>query len=96
MNGRRRILYDVQEWPGFEEKAIEVIGSFGRWEMVKEYIEIYIAREPRIGWAIPGTNLRGLNISSPNVMIYYTIDNEHIDDAGEITGTITLRDLEEI
>jgi hypothetical protein len=29
-------------------------------------------------------------------MIYYTIDNEHIDDAGEITGTITLRDLEEI
>ena len=96
MNGRRRVLYDVQEWFGFEEKAIQVFGSFGRWEMVKEYIEQQIAREPRIGRAIPGTDFRALSISSPIATIYYTVDNEHIDETGETTGTITLRDVEEI
>lgn len=95
-NGRRKIPYDVQEAPGFEQKAIQVFGSFGRWELVKEYIEYYIAREPRIGHAIPGTRLRALSITNPIATIYYSIDNEQIDQSGEITGTITLWDVEEV
>jgi hypothetical protein len=96
MNGRRRVLYDVQEWFGFEERAERVFGSFGRWEKVKEYIELYIAKDPHIGRPIPGTDLRALSITNPIATIYYTVDNEHIDDTGEITGTITLRDIEEV
>lgn len=96
MNGPRNIPYDVQEWPGFEEKAIQVFGSFGRWELVKEFIELHVAREPRIGRLIPGTSWRALTITNPITTIYYTIDNEKIDEAGELTGTITLRDVEEV
>ena len=96
MNGHPRVPYDVQEETGFEEKAIQVFGSFGRWELVKEFIELHVAREPRIGRLIPGTSWRALSITNPIATIYYTIDNEQIDETGEITGIITLRDVEEV
>ena len=96
MNSRRRPLYDVREWPGFEDKAIRAFGSFGRWELVKEFIESHIARDPRIGQNIPGTPLYAWSLETyPRCTIYYTIDDENIDSEGHQTGTITLRDVAE-
>jgi len=97
MNSRRRYYYDVQESEGFEEKAIQVFGSFGRWELVKEFIEVHIAREPTIGHLIPGTRLRALSLeTNPPSTIYYSIDNQTLTESGEQSGTITLRDVEEV
>lgn len=97
MNSRHKYLYDVQEWPGFEEKAIVAFGSFGRWEAVKEFIEINISREPRIGHPVPGTRMYAWTVdTTPRCTIYYTVDNETLDAEGNQSGTITLRDVEEV
>ena len=96
MNSRRRYLYDVQEWPGFQEAAERVLGSFGRWEVVKEFIDYYIAREPKIGRPVPDTHLYALSLeTNPPTTIFYTVE-ETIDEEGNPTGTITLRDIQEV
>ena len=55
MSSSPRAPYDVAEWPEFGDAAIRVLGSFELWEELKSYIEIYIARDPRIGERVPGT-----------------------------------------
>ena len=97
MNSRRRFLYDVVEWPGFEEAAILALGSFGRWEAVKEYLDLFIARDPKVGHLIPGTNLYALSLeTNPPCTIFYSIEDESIDEAGHQTGKIVLREIEEV
>ena len=97
MNSKRRYLYDVEEWPGFEDAAIQVVGSFGKWEAIKEYIDQNIAREPRIGQRIPGTILYALTLeTNPPSTIFYSIENETLDAEGRETGTIMLRDIQEV
>jgi hypothetical protein len=97
MNSRRRYLYDVEEWPGFEDAAIRVLGSISRWEAVKDYIDQYIAKEPRIGQRISRTNLYALSLeTNPPSTIFYSIENETLDAQGHETGTIMLRDIQEV
>ena len=97
MNSKRKYLYGVDESPGFEEAAILVLGSFGRWEQIKDYIDQYIAREPRVGERVPRTNLYALSLeTNPPCTIFYSIDNETIDASGNQTGTIILQDIQEV
>ena len=96
MNSRRRPLPMCENGPDSKIKRIRAFGSFGRWELVKEFIELHIARDPRIGQNIPGTPLYAWSLATyPRCTIYYTIDDENIDSEGHQTGTITLRDVEE-
>lgn len=97
MNSRHRVPYDLAEWPEFQDAAIRVFGSVELWDEIKEFIEIYIAREPRIGERVPGTSVYAWTIPiNPYCTILYTIENESFAPDGTPEGIIMLIDIQEV
>ncbi len=84
-NSHPRIPYGVKEAEGFTEQAMALFGSVQKWDEVKEFIDHYIERDPKMGLQIPGTRLYALPIEyDPLLTIYYMID-EALDQAtGEV------------
>lgn len=96
MSSSPRAPYDVAEWPEFGDAAIRVLGSFELWEELKSYIEIYIARDPRIGERVPGTAVWAWTIPiNPYCTILYSIENETFAPDGTPEGKIMLIDIQE-
>jgi len=54
--------YRVVESAEFTRQATGLVGSFARWENIKEFIDQHLARDPRRGKPIIGTELYGISL----------------------------------
>jgi hypothetical protein len=71
----------IIEADGFTEKAITIFGPYSKWEEIKDFIDIYIARDPRgAGKLVPGTTVYRLKLNTtPSTLIYYHVDAANED-----------------
>ncbi len=67
--------FKVKEAERFLAHVKELIGSFQRWDEIKQTIDLDIARNPNVFEKIPGTNLRAVSLSTdPPRTLYFTVD----------------------
>lgn len=81
--------YVVVEGPTFLKRAGRLTGSVKAWDEIKEFFDLYVARNPDIGKLVPGTNVYAMPLeTNPPLTIYYTVDND--------SETVTLVDLAKV
>jgi hypothetical protein len=68
--------YEVIEIDDFTAQASKYLGSVRGWDEIKEFIDQYLARNPKVGRKIPNANLYGLSLlTNPPLTIYYSVDD---------------------
>jgi len=67
--------FKVKETRKFLSHVKALVGSFQRWDEIKETIDLDIARNPNIFEKVPGTELRAVNLATdPPRTLYFTIE----------------------
>jgi hypothetical protein len=70
-------VFTIIENEGFAERAVAVLGAYWIWEDVKEFIDLYLARNPKTaGKLIPGTEVYLISLDiTPETAIFYSVDS---------------------
>lgn len=75
MNVRHK-PYEIKETPEFLRQVSRLCGSVGKWDEIKTYLDLYLARNPSVGHSIENTNCYGISMSTKLPMtLYYSVDD---------------------
>ncbi len=79
----------VVESQAFTQQASRLLGSIGRWDEIKEFIDQHLARNPKVGHHIERTKLYGISLlTTPALTLFY-----EVDDSESVIRLVELREL---
>lgn len=80
MSQSRHRPYEIVESASFLEQVQELMGSFERWDEIRETIDIEIASNPTRFPQIHGTPIRAVGLATPSPKtLYFMVDNSVVN-----------------